>query len=225
MRKTDPRVTAMESDFRKVFGVARPFTHFEIGVIGFSDGAAGVQWNAWYNVDSGRAYCGVNLEGIANPGWPLVTFIEQELARPMIFCALKRLHDQSAVKIRLWRDVWISGVKHRSQGDELRPTPISAAVLTGNSWRNALRLAWKCTDTEARGRGFGREDIVLLRSGKQKALAQISPHLQFKTPLWVEAPASRTARIQTMTKAKTLLAPIHRFVDEQSRSAHPSPDT
>jgi hypothetical protein len=217
MKKSDTRVTALESGFREVFGIAHSFTHFEIGVTGFSDGAAGVQWNAWYNLDSGRAYCGVNLEGITNPGWPLATFIEQERARPMIFSALERLRDQSAVELRLWRDVWISGVKHRSEGDELRPTPISAAALTGNGWSNALGLAWKCTNTEARGRGFGRQDIVLLRSGKQKVLAQVSPHLQFKTLLWGEAPASGTAQVQAITKAKTLLAPIHRFVDERSR--------
>ncbi len=58
MKKSDPRVSAMESGFRSVFEVARSFMHFEIGVTGFSDDAAGVQWNAWYNLDTSFAYCG-----------------------------------------------------------------------------------------------------------------------------------------------------------------------
>lgn len=219
MKKSDSLVTALESDFRRVFGVARSFTHFEIGVVGFSDGAPGVQWNAWYNLASGRAYCGVNLEGTRYQGWPLTTFIRNERARPMIFCVLERLSDQDAVEIRLWRDVWISGVKHRSEGDELKPTPISAAALTGNGWTNALRLAWQCTATDGRGRGFGRQDIVLLRSRRMVPRAQISPHLQFKTLLWDEAPASQRARIQAIRSARTLLGPIHRFIDERSGTA------
>lgn len=217
MKKTDSRITALEADFRQVFGAAQQFTHFEIGVIGFSDGSPGAQWNAWYNLDTGRAFCGVNLEGIAYPGWPLATFLERERSRPMVFCVVERLRAPASVEIRLWRDVWISGVKHRSQGDELRPTPIPAAALTGNGWSKALRSAWQCTDTGAQGRGFGQQDIVLLRSGKPRALAQVSPHLQFKTLLWDVAPDSKAARVRTWTEARSLMAPIYRFVDQRSR--------
>ena len=217
MKKSDPRIATLESDFLQVFGSALSFTHFEIGVIGFSDGSPGAQWNAWYNLDTGRAFCGVNLEGISSPGWPLTTFLERERSRPTVFCAIERVRDPARVELRLWRDVWIAGVKHRSESDELKPTTISAAALTGNGWSRALRSAWKCTNTEAGGRGFGHQDIVLLRSKKPKALAQVSPHLQFKTLLWDVAPGSKAARVRALTEARSLLAPIHQFVDRRSR--------
>lgn len=216
MRKTDPRVGRLSEAFTTVFGIARRFTNLEIGVVGFSDGARGTQWNSWYNVASERAFCGVNLEGIEGSGWPCSRFLERELARPMVFCALEELADSDAIDVRLWRDAWIAGKKHRSVRDELAPTPLPASRLTGDGWRKALRAAWECTDKSTHGRGFGRQDVVLRVSGKSKPATQVSPHLQFKTMLWEHEPASVAARTRALAHARRLLLPIYSFVHMRS---------
>jgi len=202
--------------FRTSFGSTRPFTHLEIGVIGFSDGAQGAQWNCWYNARSERAFCGVNLEGIQGSGWPLSAFIQRELARPMIFCMVDELREPDAIELRVWRDVWIAGVKHRSLGDELAPTPVQASRLTGAGWRRALRAAWDCTDKSARGRGFGEQDIVLRVSKRPKRAAKTSPHLQFKMLLWEEEPRSDVARRDAFVRARRSLLPAYKFVRSRS---------
>lgn len=218
MRTTDPAVGHLRATFRRAFGRAKAFTSFELGVLGVSDGARGVQWNAWHNTDSHHAFLGVNVEGTSSPGWPLPTFLKQELARPLLFCVIEGHGDRDSIEVRLWRDVWIAGVKHRSVGDELRPTPIPLSKLTGAGWQRALRAALRCTDVTNAGHGFGRADIVLLSSGRERSHAMVSPHLQFKTLLWATEPKSVLARRKLMNQAIRRLRPFHEFVRRRSRT-------
>jgi hypothetical protein len=217
MRTTDLAVGRLRATFKRAFGRAKPFTSFELRVLGVSDGVPGVQWNAWHNIDSRHAFLGVNLEGTSSPGWPLPTFLTQELVRPLLFCVIDKHENPESVEVRLWRDVWIAGVKHRSVGDELRPTPVLLSRLTGGGWQRALRAAFKCTDTTNAGHGFGRADIVLLSSGGKRSQAMVSPHLQFKTLLWESEPESVVARAKLMNQAIRRLRPVYGFVRRRSR--------
>lgn len=214
MRTSDPRIPRLASAFAKAFGRPVPFRSLEIGVLGFSDGTDGTQWNCWYNVESQKAFVGVNLEGIGYPGWPLAVLIRRELQRPLIFCVLDCV-DAQRVEVRLWRDVWIAGRKHRSLGDTLPPTPLLVSNLSAAGWRRALLAARACTGG-SRLLGFGRQDIVLRVSRKTIRGARVSPHLQFKTLLWETEPTTAAARAAAISRARRLLHPIHVFVRERS---------
>lgn len=200
-----------------MIGDAHYFGNGEIGVLGYSDGARGAQWNCWYNQDTHLASFGINLEGIeGDDGWPLTYLLEREKRRPLIFGALERLPQPDAVELRLWRDVWIAGRKHRSLGDEIAPMPIRASALTNSGWTRALRAAWKRTDQANQGRGYGREDIVLWVARTSQTQAKVCPHFQCKTWLWAQEPATVLLREKAMLAARRRLAPLYEFVRARS---------
>ncbi len=76
---------SLRAAFKETFGIeGRPFGSPSSPWIGVSDDAHGVQWNAGIDQRGGRAFFGVNLEGMQYEGWPIARFIERELAKPML---------------------------------------------------------------------------------------------------------------------------------------------
>ncbi len=60
------------------------------GYSGASDGAQGVQWNFIFQHNTGETRLGINLEGMKYDGWPITSFIQNELASSK-FLQLKEL--------------------------------------------------------------------------------------------------------------------------------------
>jgi hypothetical protein len=45
----------------------------------------------------------------------------------------------------------------------------------------------------------------------------VSPHLQFRTPLWASMPVGHQARVEAMVSKRDLLAPFHELATELAK--------
>jgi hypothetical protein len=216
MAYDDEEVGRLVEAFSGVVGPnPRPFGSRSMGTSGVSDGAEGVQWNAWFDVRGQQAYVGVNLEGKEYDGWPVARLIERELRRPELPQVIAALHDTASVELHWWRDCWQVAARPRILEAEIPPTPIHLDRLTPEAWRTALNEAQGCLDPLRGFRGRGRQMVTLAASGRREEKA-VSPHLHFRRRLWRSAPFSLIQRTSVMGQAKTALEPLYEFVAERS---------
>ena len=205
------RADVLKSHFRDFFGCrGRDFGSLSRGVLGISDGNAGVQWNTGYRSGDGLAWLGVNLEGMKYDDWPVARLIEREISRPLLLTRYRRQVARPDKVTVLWaRDAWQYRARPRIKEANLAPTPITLDRLDGQGWAEALRGARECLDPRKRLRGRRKVPVTLLPSQRQVEM-YVSPHLKIGTPL-----AGITPR--AMSEARGNLEALHEFVAHQSR--------
>src|SRR5207248_4857733 len=114
MTELQKRVELIRGVFPEVFGYSwENFTSNPLGVSGLSDGAQGVQWNAWIEHKTLDAFVGVNLEGKEYDGWPVARVITRELIEPRIFAARDAMSSTENTQVYVGREVWQAGNRIR----------------------------------------------------------------------------------------------------------------
>ena len=68
-------------------------------MLGISDGAEGVQWNASvdWTPETPTGFAGVNLEGKEYQDWPVGRFIQRELERPRLMQIIPEVTNPAAI--------------------------------------------------------------------------------------------------------------------------------
>ena len=202
--------------FRDIFGCrGRGFGSPSRGVLGISDGNAGVQWNAGYRPGDGFVWLGVNLEGMQYDGWPVARLIEREISRPLLLTRYRgRVPRPDEVTVQWTRDAWQYSARPPIREADLGPKPNALDRLDSHAWADALRGARECLDPRKRHRGRRKVPVTVLPSKRHPWERQVemyvSPHLKIRTPL-----AEITPR--AMWEARDNLEPLSEFVAEQSR--------
>lgn len=176
------RAGILAAAFRKVFECdTRPFGNHARGVLGISDGAKGVQWNAWYRRDDETYGLGVNLEGLEYDGWPVARLIEREMSHPRLLTEYRdRVPRPDRVRVSWKRDAWQFASRVPIKGSSLSPTPIALDRLDMSGWIHALERARECLNPERNYRGRRRTTVTLLVSGN-RVEKWVTPHLHFGT--------------------------------------------
>jgi hypothetical protein len=183
---------------------------------GFTDGREGVQWNAGIDRERDVLTLGTNLEGMAYDGWPIARLIERELARPR-FVELVTAPALGACELWFTRDAWQAAARLPIKEQHLTPDiPQLVASVDEGSWRSVLLAAQACLDPRRNHRGRRREEVTLLASGAT-VLKDVSPHLQIKCVLDAATTASGAEIMSALQAARETLAPVHRWMVEQSR--------
>ncbi len=182
-----------------------PFGSEALGLRGFSDCNAGVQWNAWIGThpglgDENAAYLGVNLEGLKYGGYPIADLLLQETRSPRLFDAIAQLDHPGRVRVVWWIDAWQGGGRLPNFPEHQVTPEIPLDELTKTEWDHATRTALACLDESRDYRGRGRR-VITLRSRERREYA-VSPHVQFRTILWTSVP-SLDGAIAVMRDAQT----------------------
>ncbi len=184
-----------------------------LGHAGTCDAVEGVQWNVWTEIDSGRAWMGVNLEGLQYNGWPIARFIERELRDPELPDMATRSPQSAVATLCLWRDCWQGAWRVEILESAIAPTPVTLRALTRGQWSTALVEAQSCLDFIRGYRGRNRQVVTLAGSQRREA-KEVSPHLQFKVEL--QRPSPGEPWEPALEIGQTVLAPLHDFVARRS---------
>ena len=189
----------------------RRFGRASLGYQGASDGARGVQWNAWLDTREGAAFLGVNLEGMAYDGWPVARFIERELDRPRLFVVREQVDDPSLVQAIWHRDAWQVSLRPEIAEKHIGESPRRLSELEPASWAATLRQAYDCLDPARGHRARARQTVTTVKGERREY--PVSPHLQFRQRVtWSPAHGWRLALAETRRN----LRPIYTWVAEQS---------
>jgi len=146
----EERAEVVRRAFRHLFrcgGV--PFGNNARGVLGVSDGAEGVQWNARYRRKEATFGLGVNLEGKAYDDWPVARLIERELAHPRLLTEYRDMVPRpDLVRVNWKRDAWQVASRVKIEEPNLLPTPI--ATGSAGSGRLGACPEWRARVSEPR---------------------------------------------------------------------------
>ena len=209
MSSLDERRRILATVFRDVFDCrGRLFGRPSGGVIGISDGADGVQWNAGYDGGAETYWLGVNLEGMKYDGWPVARLIEREISHPRLLTEYRaKVARPETVTVSWYRDAW--QVRTRFVTD-LTPTPLALSRLDAGGWRMALEGAYECLDPNRQYRGRRRTAVTLPGSG-ERVERWVSPHFT----LWSTFDL-RFGSADGLVRAKDNLEPLYEFVRRQA---------
>jgi hypothetical protein len=163
-----------------------------------------VQWSAWYDYKHPLAYLAVNLEGMKHESddWPIGRLIQRELEDPHSPCVFAAFGPEADVEAVWDRDAWL---KYRVpiHEKEIQRRPVQK--VDAARWRAALVEAAACLGEGLRGRAI--QPATLPHRGLRDL--SVSPHLQFRTPVWEKMPPGHEARAAAMHAKRDLLAPLH----------------
>lgn len=95
------------------------------------------------------------------------------------------------------------------------PTPVPLDRIDAAVWRNTLELSQDCLDTDSSFRGRGRQ-VVTLAASRERVEKSVSPHLQFRTGLWVNAPLDGDRAVRRLRETQDCLRPLYDFVTQRS---------
>jgi hypothetical protein len=204
------------SAFQAILGIeGRRFgaaNHPEWGV---SDGNEGVQWNIDVNLDIEAARLGVNLEGMKYNGWPIATFIENELNRSMLLEIVPQMEGHTDICVAFYRDAWQATARPRIQENPIGRKAIRLNELTYTGWKRILEEAYACLDPTRNHRGRTKQIVTLTHRGRREM--QVSPHLRIYTQVWDSTPVSADEAQARVRAAFHELVPIYEVVVSQSR--------
>lgn len=190
-------------------GATRRFGSTASGVDGVSDDAAGVQWNLTVHRRDGRATFGVNLEGMKYDGWPIARLLQRELDRSTLPELATSIAQATDIELVLWRDAWQASSRVKIEERFISPTPMALCALTEQGWRECLETARACLDGSKALQGRGLQTVTLA-GRQQKVDRQVSPHLQFRSPL-------SGATSKAVRDARATLQPLYDWATARSR--------
>jgi len=146
---------------------ARSFGQNNKPSFGASDDAKGVQWNIGINRETGEAFLGVNLEGMAYVGWPITTFILSEIARPSLEAVKAKVSDPSSIFLNISRDAWLPKGRLVIVEQHIADGPFPLTEIDAARWKEMLTEARDCLNPAKRWRGKARQPVTLVRSPKR----------------------------------------------------------
>jgi hypothetical protein len=210
MTELQTRVELIRGVFPEAFGYSsEDFTSNPLGVSGLSDGAQGVQWNAWIDHKTLDAFVGVNLEGKEYDGWPVARVITRELVEPRIFTAREAMASTEDIQVYVGREVWQAGNRIRVAESVIEGMPVGLRVLTPETWRIALQIADECLD-DIQGSRKKAKQWVTLRDGRRE-MREVSPQMQFYVKL--SESSTYPPRVRDAMKAeRARLDTLYRFL-------------
>ena len=172
--------------FNDYFGVVgKPFGQTNKPFFGISDGVVGVQWNLIVDTEKNTVELGVNLEGSEKMGGMLIT--DLLLARPSLTALKQACVNTPEIFLAIFRDAWqVSSrpiIEEQYVGGKLH----SLQELNEQKWTVILDEALSCLEAEHGYRKRKRLQWVTLKTTGQKKQLDISPHLQIKTFINVDA--------------------------------------
>jgi hypothetical protein len=192
-------------------GALRRFGRKSLGYLGASDGAAGVQWNAWLDAREAAAFLGVNLEGMAYDGWPVARFIERELDRPRLFDVRDQLEAPALVQVIWHRDAWQVSLRPEIVEKHIGVSQQMLPAIEPAAWAETLREAYACLDADRSHRARATQTVTTAKGARGER--PVSPHLQFRQRIsWSPAHGWKTA----VAEARRNLRPLYAWVAEQS---------
>src|SRR4051812_13250188 len=189
------------------------FGSASLGVDGTSDGAPGVQWNAWVDLRRNGAYMGVNLEGLKYDVWPIARFIERELDQLQLFDVVPALQFPELIEVMWYRDAWQFAARPRIEEGHIGVSGCRLSDITREQWRQTLAEAYECLDTAKGHRGRGRQ-VVTVKG--RRVEYDVSPHLQFRRVISTHA-SSRATWGESIREARLHLKPLFEYVQLQAR--------
>ena len=213
----DAQSLGVEATFRALFQPVAPkeFGSAARQASGLSDRAPGlVQWSAWYDHKHQVALLAVNLEGMkgADAEWPIGRLIQRELAQarfPDVFATYGADADIEAT----WdRDAWVI-YRVPIKEKEILHRPVQR--IDSRQWHAALVDAAACLGDGLRGRAT--QMVTLPHKGPREL--PVSPHLQFRTPVWSLMPSGHQARVALMAAKRDRLEPLHQLAVELTAHA------
>lgn len=201
--------------FNRLLGVkGRPFGQLSRPYFGISDGREGVQWNLAVYPGEGTAQVGVNLEGMAYRGWPIVTLISSELETPALLQLVPNLDAPESITLRFTRDAWQVTARPRILEEYLGGREYRLSEVTTDLWRNLLEEALGCLDKDRGYRGRGLQAVTRVRGSvadTEPMEMRVSPHLTLWTPV---DPSGDS--LEGLAAAFERLRPIHMWASEVS---------
>jgi hypothetical protein len=186
-----------------------------LGLLGVCDDADGPQWSVAMDLQSGRAWLAINLEGKQYDRWPIATFIKRELDQSQLPLIAQNLDSAGIARVAMWRDAWQgAGTRVRILERDIAPTPMALSLVTPESWRSCLQQGLECLDPNRGHRGRRRTHVTLATS-RQRVLRDVSPHFNVSLDL-VRTSASDNWQ-QAMSDARHCLEPVFDLVVKQSK--------
>jgi len=201
--------------FNKLLGVkGRSFGQLSRPYFGISDGREGVQWNLAVYPGEGKARVGVNLEGMAYRGWPIVTLVNSELETPALLQLIPHLDAPESMILRFTRDAWQVTARPRILEECLGGREYRLSEVTTDLWRKILEEALACLDKERGYRGRGLQAVTRVRrsvADAEPTEMRVSPHLTIWTPIDPSSDA-----VEGLSSAFERLRPIHMWASKVS---------
>lgn len=191
----------------------RLFGSKSLGLLGVCDAVQGTQWSVATDLQSGRTWLAVNLEGMQYDGWPIARLIERELAEPHLPKLIRTLPSCGSISLTVFRDAWQAASRVRILERTVTPTPIELDKLSAEQWKSILFQALECLDSQRGFRGRARRTVTLAGRGEQVE-REVSPHLNFQCDL--ARPAVGETWIPALAKARVTLEPLHEFTASRS---------
>jgi hypothetical protein len=214
MTELQSRVGLIRGVFPEVFGYQwEDFTSNPLRVSGLSDGAEGVQWNAWIEHETLAAFVGVNLEGKEYDGWPIARVITRELAKPQLLHVRDAMASVEGIHVYVGREVWQAGNRIKVPENVIDDMPVLLASLRSGTWRSALREADECLD-DVSGTRKKAKQLVTLQDGRRLE-REVSPQMQFYVKL-TEWSAYPPRLREAMKSERARLEPLHQFLKKQA---------
>jgi hypothetical protein len=215
---TEPALSTLGRAFADEFGVQEPrrYGTDHAAHQGFSDNAAGAQWNT--GVDRTRAVwtLGVNLEGMAYDGWPIARFLERELRSPELPALARSMAGADHVEVWLEREAWQASARPAILESRIGPPgPLALRRLDETVWESMVREAYDCMDPARGHRGRARQMVTLVRAGR--AEKQVAPHLQFKIVLRPPDRHAASGWEAELKRGRAVLQPIYDFLRSRSQ--------
>lgn len=182
---------------------------------GVSDDNEGVQWHIALLKENSIIKLGVNLEGKKYKGWPIATFIENELHDPQLIKLAQEIKQSSNIYVRLRKDAWQYGYRIPIFDQINDGKDIKLSDITTSKWKKLLNEAQRCLDKDKGFRGRARREVVLKNSRKIKKM-EVSPHLNIYCAVWRQTTPTEKELTKNIQEAFNILQPIYTFVKNQT---------
>lgn len=197
--------------FCKILDVkGRSFGSNSTSYQGMSDGAEGVQWNIWADKSSNSYWLGVNLEGKKFKNWPIADFLITELQENSLVEIAKKIDSTEKIIVGLNRDAWQVTYRPPIVESRIGGEEVWLSDLNTEKWKDMLREALTCLNTEKGYRGRARQEVTL-QSGVRKVM-EVSPHLNVHTRLNIYETDSRSDIEETLNRGFSILSPIYKYI-------------
>lgn len=212
--RTKLGLTYAKDSFQRVLDIKGcEFGSTAWAIKGMSDCKPGVQWTIEVVQDTEEARLGVNLEGKEYDGWPIATFIENEMMHSMLLKTGAHLRGSSDIWVAFYRDAWQIGNRPRINDRLISLARLSE--LSEAKWKRVLEEAYACLNPDKNHRGRVKQIVTLSRIGE--AEKYVSPHLHIYTIVWDSTPDLESIARSHIKRGFEILRPIHEIVTNQAR--------
>ena len=191
------------NDYFEVVG--KPFGQTNKPFFGISDGVVGVQWNLIVDTEKNTVELGVNLEGSEKMGGMLIT--DFLLARPSLTALKQACATTPEIFLAIFRDAWQVSSRPAIEEQYVGGKLHSLRELSEQQWTVILDEALSCLEADYGYRKRKRLQWVTLKTTGQKKQLDISPHLQIKTFINVDADP-----YEAIKAAVEILMPVREWV-------------